>query len=876
MTGPGRRRDALVIGLLALLPILAHAPAWLENRLIGPGDGAALHYPLKVAVWRALRHQSIPAWNPWIFTGTPLLASYRPGAFFPPTMLAAALPDFAAFQVLVLFSLSASAVLLYIYLRRLGAGRVGAYLSGLSFSLGPYLVAHLGDTATVIAAPTLPLMLLAAEAYVRRGSAGRAAGLAAAVALVLLAGSPEAARAGGALVAGRLLVAHFFPAGGRAPSRRATVLALAAGVLLAAPQLLPTLLLARDAGPSTTGLAAATGGVLPGATGLVLRYVSHTPAPALALAALPLVLTETPIRVLGVALTLCLALQWGRGPLSAPGAASLVFDLTLAIAAGLSLSAQWEARQEALGKRLRAYFLFSCLAAAAALSVSAAALGPLQQPLSGAVGILALALILYFSLAASPNAVRAGVFLLPLTVAFLLQPQGRRAWDGAPTRAELRQGTATRQAIDGAMGLRHGERVLTLARSWPRDEALDLAYANLGSLSLRRSANGYDPMVALRTRRAFDEMSSGGTLPGAFFRSDPGRLEAFAIRWVQAPTAALTGNGDGYGLGDTLDMVLEPGRPRFFPLPISTATELHLASLMSDAVNVRQDTPVARVLVRLASGRDLEMVVRAGQDTGEWAHDRPDVKKSVAHERPRILESWRDPSGLFEGHVYDGILRLPGRYSVDGVRIERLPGPGRLTLSRMALRDEVSGHATPVSLVAGFVSDQDRFREAAATPAVRLFELPRSLGLAHVVPALRPLPDDPAVLRRLRLGTAFDPRLEALAVATDAEGVTIRAGGQPSRADVKRAQPGRIEIRASGPGLLVVAEGWDRGWTASVDGRAAPIVRVNQIQMGIPLPAGFPAIVLRYQARGLWLGLMLAASAALGLAVAVLRERGRG
>ena len=80
-------------------------------------------------------------------------------------------------------------------------------------------------------------------------------GLAASVALLLLAGSPEAARAGAALVAGRLLVGHVLMPSPRGPSVRASLLALLAAGLLAAPQLLPTLVAARDAGRSITGLA---------------------------------------------------------------------------------------------------------------------------------------------------------------------------------------------------------------------------------------------------------------------------------------------------------------------------------------------------------------------------------------------------------------------------------------------------------------------------------------------------------------------------------------------------------------------------------------------------------------------------------------------
>src|SRR5215467_9754093 len=108
--------------LLALLPALAHAPAWLEGRLLGPGDGAALHYPLRAAAFDAWRRGELPAWNPSIFSGAPLLASYRPGVLHPLMWLLAPLPNFAAFQVLVLLSLGAVAVLTYAYLRMLGAG----------------------------------------------------------------------------------------------------------------------------------------------------------------------------------------------------------------------------------------------------------------------------------------------------------------------------------------------------------------------------------------------------------------------------------------------------------------------------------------------------------------------------------------------------------------------------------------------------------------------------------------------------------------------------------------------------------------------------------------------------------------------------------
>ena len=41
------------LALLLALPVLAHAPCWWDGRLLGPGDGAALHFPLRRPVWEA-------------------------------------------------------------------------------------------------------------------------------------------------------------------------------------------------------------------------------------------------------------------------------------------------------------------------------------------------------------------------------------------------------------------------------------------------------------------------------------------------------------------------------------------------------------------------------------------------------------------------------------------------------------------------------------------------------------------------------------------------------------------------------------------------------------------------------------------------------
>jgi hypothetical protein len=628
-------------------------------------------------------------------------------------------------------------------------------------------------------------------------------------------------------------------------------------------------MLLPDAGPIVSGLASSGESGRPGAIGLVLRYSSHTPAPSLALAALPLLREQAPVRVLFLALLVSLGLQWGRGPLAAPGSLPLVFELALSILAGFSLAAQWQSRREPRGRRLRAYLVVASLASAAALSVAAAALGPLPQTLAGAVGVLALAIIIYLPNATDPDPIKAGVFLIPLTVSFLLQPYGRRVWQDAPSAAELAQGSGTRAALDRTMGASREEPALTLVTTWPRTEAADLAFANLAGALGRRSVNGYVPIARWRTLQALGGMRPGGTLPPGFLQTPPSLLEGLGVRWVQVPAYALAQPASTEGE----DLALPAGRRRFFPFPVIAATEVRVVSSLWGGADVGQDDVVALVHARLAaSGRDFTFPLRAGVDTAESGYDEPDVRARVQHQRAPIARTIA--TGPRPGYRYEGSFVLPGRYYLDGVGIERAPGGADLLLGDVLLYDAVSGRVNVSSAAARYLSDAGRFREAAVTPSIRLFEVPASGGRARVVAKAHVMPAPADVLAAERgLGPPTDPLKEALITEADAQGAVLPTDGRASKADVVRTEPGLVEVRAEGPGLLVVAESWDPGWRVGLDGRPAPILRVNHAQMAVTLGPGLHRAVLRYRTPGLRAGLVLMAAGAALLLLAWARER---
>jgi uncharacterized membrane protein YfhO len=107
--------------------------------------------------------------------------------------------------------------------------------------------------------------------------------------------------------------------------------------------------------------------------------------------------------------------------------------------------------------------------------------------------------------------------------------------------------------------------------------------------------------------------------------------------------------------------------------------------------------------------------------------------------------------------------------------------------------------------------------------------------------------------------------------AGEARGLPPLSDGRTGRAEVVR-EGDALDIRAEGPGILVVTEAWDLGWSAEVDGAHTPIVRVNQAEMGVAVGPGTHRVVFSYRSPGLIVGLLFAAAAALGLALALTRN----
>ncbi|MGA2786758.1 MAG: hypothetical protein ABSF60_04455 [Verrucomicrobiota bacterium] len=71
-----------------------------------------------------------------------------------------------------------------------------------------------------------------------------------------------------------------------------------------------------------------------------------------------------------------------------------------------------------------------------------------------------------------------------------------------------------------------------------------------------------------------------------------------------------------------------------------------------------------------------------------------------------------------------------------------------------------------------------------------------------------------------------------------------------------------VSVHMETPGLVVLADNWDKGWRAYWNGRSVPVLRANYAVRGVVVPAGSGTLEFIYKPASLILGLWLAGFAA--------------
>lgn len=119
-------------------------------------------------VWRALAvgqmgKGQLPLWNPYSFSGTPLLANFQTAAFYPLNILLFLIPFPIAWGILVMLQPLLAGLFLYLYLQQFRINKFASFVGAIAFSYSGFSIAWLEWNTIIHTLMWLPLILLIKE-----------------------------------------------------------------------------------------------------------------------------------------------------------------------------------------------------------------------------------------------------------------------------------------------------------------------------------------------------------------------------------------------------------------------------------------------------------------------------------------------------------------------------------------------------------------------------------------------------------------------------------------------------------------------------------------------------------------------------------------
>lgn len=153
-----------------------------------------------------------------------------------------------------------------------------------------------------------------------------------------------------------------------------------------------------------------------------------------------------------------------------------------------------------------------------------------------------------------------------------------------------------------------------------------------------------------------------------------------------------------------------------------------------------------------------------------------------------------------------------------------------------------------------------------------IYRLPEARPLAYLTYQVEAVPDEQVALARV---TARDqqpsPRDVLLAVdlpaakALPQDGTCNNAARTGQTITAQSANTVTIHTTSACAGLLVLNQSWAPGWTATIDGRAAPVLRANYLARAVAMPPGEHEVRLVYAPRSFYTGLVITGVTCVGL-----------
>src|SRR5215813_3748362 len=201
---PRRWPDVVAVACLVALPAVVFGLPALLGHPVLPGDDLTQNFPLRVLAGRVIRSGQLPLYNPYIWSGAPLLPGWNAGAAYPLTLLFAILPGAAAWALNMIITWVVAGVGMFAFLRALRLASFASAVGALTFAFAGAMSAQVSHFGLVAGLSWVPVQLLSVlRLSEARSTASRlrwTGVLAGAIGLTILAGEPRAIADSGVIV----------------------------------------------------------------------------------------------------------------------------------------------------------------------------------------------------------------------------------------------------------------------------------------------------------------------------------------------------------------------------------------------------------------------------------------------------------------------------------------------------------------------------------------------------------------------------------------------------------------------------------------------------------------------------------------------------
>ncbi len=147
--------------VLLLVPLIAFVVPALFSAPALSGDNLIQNFPLRAFSGELLRQGHLPLWNPFIWSGSPLLGGMNAGSFFPLTFLFVVVPPIGAWVLNMTAVYWVAGLGTYWLLRQYGMHPLAGFLGAAVYAYGGAMIGQMVHLGIIEGMALMPLVVLA-------------------------------------------------------------------------------------------------------------------------------------------------------------------------------------------------------------------------------------------------------------------------------------------------------------------------------------------------------------------------------------------------------------------------------------------------------------------------------------------------------------------------------------------------------------------------------------------------------------------------------------------------------------------------------------------------------------------------------------------